>query len=642
VSPEKSPKSPQKNPETSERSPEKSSDPQRKRKSLIGERSKGWQKKSPEVISRALSRTVNVEKEPFSPPPRGANLRKSRRKSKVLQDARVTIEGHNEALEKVFQSPSAMKKHLEVMQNDLHAIANGLTRKVDRRLFGDDPLVSHELEQVRSEIRAIDDTLVFVANLPPDPGPYKLRDLVHAHRGLGEQKLTPEQIAAGMQFGLRGDEILAYEREGLPINAITQPGRYTDAATVPGMERPLGSGVVGSVTLLGYQFADDTEPVPKAFKPEPPLDTIPDAAKPAGIITKLSRPDAPPPNFSGRAVAMSRLSNALRMGLVTQTDYAVHKGKLGIVMDVAGGQSPHVNHQLRITLPAQLAKAWRDKGSNELSAAMLNLGFTHAKLERDDVLVLTHEKPVPDADGHPTAEQEGLTIGIRQDFSDPLQWLDALCGQVDRTPRNYTIERWYDTVDGKRAVTACRIHAIDNDLSFGSKLLHGNDIAVPPGERLYSNPFNGAELPAVVDRDTYDALMALDADKLHQTLGGLITDEEIDATVSRLASIQAQLKRLEADGAILDTPEQWAGNETSKRLGISKDQIGSAMKDDGLFKALSMRSYLARDALVQEWMSRSLEDLDEATLREAIKNPTFVPYIDPENLPRPTPGIDPQ
>ena len=150
---------------------------------------------------------------------------------------------------------------------------------------------------------------------------------------------------------------------------------------------------------------------------------------------------------------------------------------------------------------------------------------------------------VNDAAHHP-----GTSNTIRRD--DPvllsklngLQMIDFIAGQVDRHQGNYIIE-----VDGTGQVL--NITGIDNDMSFGTK-----DTATMGTRGARQLPGLGMYFDTVMA----NKILALDPDLVRIALSDLLTRDEIQSTLQRLALLKTKLATAQATGNLL-TPAQWSG-----------------------------------------------------------------------------------
>lgn len=130
-----------------------------------------------------------------------------------------------------------------------------------------------------------------------------------------------------------------------------------------------------------------------------------------------------------------------------------------------------------------------------------------------------------------------------------LQLLDHLTGQVDRHDNNYFID-----VGPSGDV---KVTGIDNDQCFGKDLLSPSDISPSDIRPLRRLPFHGTALPPVIDTAMASMLDDLDDDDLHAMLDNQLSDDEVDATVSRLQGLRLHVDQLRTQGLVIE-PEQWA------------------------------------------------------------------------------------
>ena len=141
-----------------------------------------------------------------------------------------------------------------------------------------------------------------------------------------------------------------------------------------------------------------------------------------------------------------------------------------------------------------------------------------------------------------------------------LQLLDHLTGQVDRHDNNYFI---HVGTDGGVKVTG-----IDNDQCFGKDLLRPADIQPHVGI-----PFFGTALPPVIDTAMAEMLDALGDDDLHDMLDDKLSDEEVEAAVSRLQGLRLHVDQLRNEGLVIE-PEQWTDPAVQGRFNAQNSYIG--------------------------------------------------------------------
>jgi hypothetical protein len=130
---------------------------------------------------------------------------------------------------------------------------------------------------------------------------------------------------------------------------------------------------------------------------------------------------------------------------------------------------------------------------------------------------------------------------IQKGMSD-LQLFDAITGQIDRHGGNIFVDPKTGTVSG-----------IDDDKAFGK--------GRPAGERQ-AQPGTGDHqhyraLPALVDEDTANRILALDPTKLPDVLlsrvndSKVLNDKEIEDALRRFQGVRQYLRQLKKDGALV-------------------------------------------------------------------------------------------
>jgi hypothetical protein len=149
--------------------------------------------------------------------------------------------------------------------------------------------------------------------------------------------------------------------------------------------------------------------------------------------------------------------------------------------------------------------------------------------------------------------------GLKSDpslFDDPqvrrqltkLQLLDALNGQGDRNPSNYSIDK-----DSSDLVT---VTGFDNDQCFGAKLTDPNGIAHGDTEDTYG--FRGVSLPMVIDNDMAKVFNDLSPDDLDDALGDLLSRDEVNARKQALQGVKDHIAGLPDQCKI--APSDWGGD----------------------------------------------------------------------------------
>ena len=376
--------------------------------------------------------------------------------------------------------------------------------------------------------------------------------------------LSLQQMGAAAQGGLTEADVRVYAQVHIEINTDTLPG----GATLNGELVPLGKGEMATVFKGDFTLADG-QAMKGVFKAEPTqLEKVPDAMHLIGI-------DETQPQLSLRTVATSRLDQRLGFGLVPHTELHLHNGQLGTVSALAPGLSPQLQGNFKIPLN-DLEVQYLKAHPEELDATRIAKGWKGLELQGNQLLVANTFI----SDPKNRSFDQPLETVVQIDMGNPqlrkeltrLQWLDALTGQVDRHAHNYFVHR--SPEDGQLHVTA-----IDNDMAFGSKTLHANDI--------HGQFLNGAQLPGVIDRETRDALMQLTDDDLEQELGGLLSPAEVAAAKSRLADIQAHILSLDLADRVFDRDDQWTGPRADQLLGVPDTVQLKAQIDQELQQAVT-------------------------------------------------------
>ena len=429
---------------------------------------------------------------------------------------------------------------------------------------------------------------------------------------LVNESISDESILVGMASGMDAYKILRvakpYAKLGIPFNERTMPSQlFCDANADTEAKRPLGSGAMNSVWLIPYTDPQTGKVYQMVFKPE--LDN-PEMVNADAVFTGIGYKPTPtksgtlrfteegerkPANLAGRAVATYRVDQLLGLQIVPPTYLTIENGQVGTVMALAPGYAPAMSDKTsRVRLDPDLAQWLREQPSEVLLEYAAAQGYSGLSLGGDDVLVLRRE-------GGTDFEREILG-GLN--FNDPelrdqaikLQFLDALCGQVDRNSKNLF-------VDGST------LSAIDNDLAFGQKAEIGRDKC--------------PALPTVVSAELRTTLLTLKDEELRATLSPLLEEVEVEATVQRLHVIQLALKRTGDDAIrVVSSAEEWRSQEVTDRLGIvpvadrvlTKNEIDDA----------SDKSYLGREWAMQAVTSAENEKQSVPRYRVPLFSPDIV------------------
>jgi len=436
--------------------------------------------------------------------------------------------------------------------------------------------------------------------------------------------ITENDVREAVRLDYDLATVRAYHAARMPITEGSRAG-----AKMEGELTPLGKGAINSVSKGQAELSDGTR-ITGVFKAErPSTGALAGAGLTAGI-------DENRPNWAPRNVVTSRLDQRLGLNIIPRTEIVVHGGQVGSVMELAKGVSPQINGNFSMPLPPQVAQLLRER-PEVLTAYIQSKGFEGGELVGDTLKVINEElRGTLDEEGMPIIENDQIVQTLQgrdgmvsTNFDDPvlrreltkLQWLDALTGQVDRHGQNYFIER---TPDGATVA----IQGIDNDMAFGARITNANATSNAGFRELIGEDghrdlgFKGGRLPGVVDRGTFNALMALTPEQVQADCEGLLKPDEIAATQARLAHIQQHLGDLARDGGVMDRTDDWSQPEVTRLLGMGdrpgdrierlRDELAGQGKSehaiDTEIKHLKTRmereaysqGYVARDWVLQE------------------------------------------
>ena len=355
-------------------------------------------------------------------------------------------------------------------------------------------------------------------------------------------------------YVLNPSHAMELKRLGLQASAAGRIGEFTDVRLTGNMTK-LGSGNLNTVYIGNYTLPDGGGAYKGVFKPEVRQWT---EAPTSGVYLGI---DPLNPRAGYRNVATTRLDEALGFQLITRSEMAIHNNELGTVSELALGVSP---------------KAGKMKSNeivpDEVIAAFASTGKPGAPL-KDDWL-----------DDYNATRGEGRmiyqeTVAGRQqyvyegtavhdiNYEDPrlrrdlvrLHLMDAISGQVDRHHGNYFVLT-------DHAGKVVDVKAIDNDLSWGNNLkmveVFDTGWHTRPEDAIHLPKY----LPPVVDKEAYDAVMALNRQSLAKKMGGLLNGDEIDAAAERLRLVQNHLKTLDTQGRVLASRDEWASPQVTRLL----------------------------------------------------------------------------
>jgi hypothetical protein len=242
-----------------------------------------------------------------------------------------------------------------------------------------------------------------------------------------------------------------------------------------------------------------------------------------GSSTVFFKPHDDEDAASQYAVASTRLARFLGMpNLIARNAFAKVKNVLGVVSGAVPG-SPLASREKNKEVPVpegydqQDIRTWVRAGQRE---------------ERNGKYYETSKEIHQWVNFKDPRIQKGMS---------DLQLFDAIAGQTDRHGGNIFVDPKTGTVSG-----------IDDDKSFGKGRPAGAQADPGTGDQQH---YRG--LPALVDEDTAERILALDPTKLPDVLlsrvndSRVLTDQEIDDAMRRFRGVRQYLRQLKRDGALV-------------------------------------------------------------------------------------------
>jgi hypothetical protein len=175
-----------------------------------------------------------------------------------------------------------------------------------------------------------------------------------------------------------------------------------------------------------------------------------------------------------------------------------------------------------------------------------------------------------------------------------------IAGQLDRHPGNYFIGA--DPKSGE-----VKVSAIDNDAAFGAK-----DTNLT--QRGVTGHLTG--LPKVVSVKQWLKIAEVTDDEIRAQITGLLSDEEIDATVKRFQQLSAHLHRLNDEGQLVDS--------------FDNATFGTMVSNDANLKAgaSSMASsYVGRDVILSQMAARQGDIIQVHTVQPGLPSANPLDFI---------------
>ncbi|MEO1017082.1 MAG: hypothetical protein AAFY56_05255 [Pseudomonadota bacterium] len=452
-----------------------------------------------------------------------------------------------------------------------------------------------------------------------------------------ERKLIDDVVGHGSGFArqIRGQKVWEFDENQFPQDTTQEltwanttslmaaraaaANRTTDKeAPLPGSQG-FASGTINTVDLVQYQDGSTM-----VFKPDKLSE-----ANVTGLQLDLAGVDLANPRTGARNVATDVLAQHLDMShLVPHTEFAEHHGRVGTVSALAPGVSlvdhsfkfvPSNQEELAETDKSDLKGQKIEKRSNvfvrsggkitaedEISAlkklenndkdALARLGIENRngdyyrlgqvvtnpvevqKLSQlnDEALASAGFRKLETAYVQEFSAKVDLDTSdgeVRRALSD-AQWLDAAAFQTDRHPGNLFVDH-----DDNGQFRSLKL--IDNDQAFGKKgrgtALHYHETPDARPRRIGNQP---RELPHI-SAEFKQKLDNVDTNALRRDLQGLLSRDEIDATIDRIDNLKKHAAKLQTDGKVLQK-NQWGTS------------AGAAPKDEHMQYANQIGHYNGR------------------------------------------------
>jgi hypothetical protein len=165
--------------------------------------------------------------------------------------------------------------------------------------------------------------------------------------------------------------------------------------------------------------------------------------------------------------------------------------------------------------------------------------------------------------------------------------LDTLAAHTDRHAGNFNI-----SVD---AANAIHVHAIDNDLTFGT-LGGDEEHAAEFGKRGYSANYGGLPTKMQIDADTAKKIEKMTRQQLDLTFSDLLSKKEIDALWFRFQMLKKYIEDMREEGLIVD---KW-DKKTARREVQLAGGLGSHLNevDDEVGGGYAGNNYYQRQMLM--------------------------------------------
>jgi hypothetical protein len=311
--------------------------------------------------------------------------------------------------------------------------------------------------------------------------------------------LTLDQAVKAKRCGIRFEDFdTSLDDRGLNKEA-TQEG--------------FGKGALNTVDKLAYQNGKV-----RVFKPE--IDELP-TTKP--LATRVLGFNDKDPHQGNRNVASNVVGRALGTNVIPETKFVVHKGMVGIAMEMANGK------------PAT-ETPWKEPPTPKMIASL------HQQLNA-------------------------------------LEWTDMISGQVDRHAGNYLI----DVTGGDVKITGIDNDlSFGSKFGWDGKVIPEK---APPDENSQATinaTKNIIGLPKLIDRATFEKITAGDFDTdILPGLKGLLAESEIEQSRQRYNAVKEKVVAMDDEKMVVDDWSAWRHPDDEN---MTASQFLSSLDTPSLFK----------------------------------------------------------
>ncbi|MFO1056965.1 MAG: hypothetical protein U1E53_08355 [Dongiaceae bacterium] len=413
---------------------------------------------------------------------------------------------------------------------------------------------------------------------PGDPVMKDLQDQIAGEKALlhlvrANPEFAKPQLNKGVGYSVQ--QAMELQRLGIaPGPNVTFDERHVDRRITHSNET-FASGAINTVAKITYKGGEE-----KILKLEPT------SSGRAIIDNTLGIPEDRP-RYGNRNLATCAVDKFLGTGLTPTTEYAIHNGRLYLMMDLARGISGNgeetkvqldesdPQHDLVSSAPRIPKNKVRDR-EEVLREAAANHGVDIV-FNDDTTFVLLETKHTPYAvDYHDPQLAQALCNAELNDY---------ITGQGDRHPGNYFIEIGPDG-------TFRGLTLIDDDASFGLR----DDpqaiwLARQKGQQE-GQGYKGVGMPLLFDKTTVAKICAPGAwQQLETDLSDLLTDDQMKAAKARFGKLVAHVS---------DPGNQWqiVSDWKAQQVLDPSRSSSSAPTPVQYLLANPSKSYLGRDNAV--------------------------------------------